>query len=162
MKIGIMADTHDNQEAVEEAVDFFNSGKIEQVLHAGDLVSPFTATKFEDLEGTLHFVWGNNEGARHHIRLNMQDIGANIYGDFASLEFDGCKIAMLHGENEKIVEALAESDSYDVVVRGHTHNPGMESGGKVVNPGPASGYLSNSRTVAVLDTEDSKVEIIRI
>lgn len=162
MKIGIIADTHDNQKAVEKAVDFFNSEGIKQVLHVGDLVSPFTADKFEDLNGKLHYVWGNNEGARHHIRKNLESIGAELHGDFASLEFDSCEIAMLHGENEEVVDVLAESERYDVVIRGHTHEPGVKKDGRVINPGPASGYLSDARTVAILNTDDLKVKISRI
>ncbi|MFW5911853.1 MAG: metallophosphoesterase [Candidatus Hadarchaeota archaeon] len=162
MKIGVIADTHDNQESVAAAVEFFNSEGAEHVLHAGDLVSPFTASKFEDLKAKLHYVWGNNEGAREHVRRNLERIGTEVYGNFASLKLDGCKIAMLHGEHEEVVEALAESDRYDVVVRGHTHDPGVDKKKMVINPGPASGYLQDNRTVALLDTEDLEAEIMEI
>lgn len=162
MKLGIMADTHDNLEPTEDAVDFFNEEGVEHVLHAGDLVSPFTANKFSDLDAELHFVWGNNEGDLFHCRSNLEEVGADLCGDFASLTFDGERIALLHGENEEIVEALAESEKFDVVVRGHTHEPEIREDPMVINPGPASGYLSDRRTVALLDTEEMSPEIVEI
>jgi putative phosphoesterase len=61
LKIGMMSDTHDRLEAVKKAVELFNSERVEHVLHAGDLVSPFVAPKFKELKAKLHYVWGNNE-----------------------------------------------------------------------------------------------------
>lgn len=162
MKIGLMSDTHDNQEATEKAVEFFNKKEVEHVLHAGDLVSPFTATKFAELKAELHFVWGNNEGDREHTRTKFGEIGVEPAGEFASLTLGGRKFALLHGKNEEVVEALAESGRYDVVVRGHTHEPGIRNNPLVINPGATSGYLAASRTVALLDTESMKAEIVEI
>ncbi|KXB06517.1 hypothetical protein AKJ53_00030 [candidate division MSBL1 archaeon SCGC-AAA382F02] len=157
-----MADTHDNLKATEKAVDFFNKEAVDHVLHAGDLVSPFTVNKFENLEAEFHFVWGNNEGDHFHIRNNFKDIGIEPEGDFSSLEFSGRKIALLHGENEEIVDALSESGVYDVVIRGHTHEPEIRENPLVINPGATSGYLSDSKTVVLLDTKDLEPELIEI
>lgn len=162
VKIGLIADTHDNQEAAEKAVELFNQEEVEHVLHAGDLVSPFTASKFANLDAEFHFVWGNNEGDRIFTTKKLKDINAEPAGEFQSLSLDGKNIALIHGENEEVVDALAESEKYDAVVRGHTHNPGVEEDPLVVNPGAASGYLCENRTVAILDTEKMKVEIKEI
>ena len=43
IKIGIIADTHDNLPNIEKAVETFNKGNIDLLFHAGDFVSPFTA-----------------------------------------------------------------------------------------------------------------------
>lgn len=162
MKVGLMADTHDNLEATEKAVDFFNEEGVEIVLHAGDLVSPFVVDKLSELEAELHYVWGNNEGDRNHIRKNFQEIGVEPAGEFASLELDGQKISLIHGKDEGVVDALAASEEYDVVVRGHTHSPQVQRDPLVINPGAASGYLSDRRTVALLDTEEMESEIVEI
>ncbi len=162
MKVGIMADTHDNLDATEKAVDLFNEEGVEHVLHAGDLVSPFTASRLADLDAELHYVWGNNEGDLLHCRSNLEEAGADIGGSFASLKLEGVKIALLHGEDEGIVDALAESNKFDVVVRGHTHEPSINEDPLVINPGPTSGYLSGRKTVAFLDTEDLSAKIVEI
>lgn len=162
MKIGLMADTHDNLEATEKAIELFNKENVSHVLHAGDLVSPFTGGKFEDLDAELHFVWGNNEGDKLHTRAVLEDIGIKPAGDFLSIEIDGKNIALLHGTDEEIVEALAGTKKFDAVVRGHTHEPEIKEDPLVINPGATSGYLTDSQTVAVLDTKRMKAEIIEL
>lgn len=162
LKVGIMADTHDNLDATEKAVDFFNEEEVDHVLHAGDLVSPFTANILADLDAEFHYVWGNNEGDKLHCRSNLKEMGADLGGNFTSLDLDETIVALLHGENEEIVEALAESEKFDIVVRGHTHKPEIREDPMVVNPGPASGYLSDQKTVALLDTEDMSGKIVEI
>lgn len=162
LKIGLMADTHDNLRATERAVELFNTEEVEHVLHAGDLVSPFVVDKLSNLESKLHFVWGNNEGDRLHIRAKLEEIGVRPLGEMASLKLGGRRIALLHGVHEEVVDALAESQKHDVVVRGHTHRPEIRENPLVINPGAASGYLSDRQTVALLDTEEIQAEIVEI
>lgn len=157
-----MSDTHDRLDAVEKAVKFFNDSGVEHVLHAGDLVSPFVAPKFGGLKAKLHYVWGNNEGDREHTRTKFGELGIEPLGEFASLELGGRRIALLHGKSEAVVEALAKSGLYEVVVRGHTHQAGVKEEPLVINPGEVCGYLSGRQTVAVLDLEALKAEIVEI
>lgn len=157
-----MADTHDNLDATESAIKMFNQRGVKHVLHAGDLVSPFVAAKFSELEADLHYVWGNNEGDRGHIRKNFEKIGVQPLGDFASIEFNGQDIVLLHGTSEEIVEALAESGTYDVVVRGHTHQASIRENPLVINPGEVCGWLSGKQTVALLDLDALKAKIVKI
>lgn len=163
MKIGLMADTHDQIDAVEQAIDFFNRAGVEHVLHAGDLVSPFVAPKFSGLKAKLYYVWGNNEGDREFIRVKFGELGIKPLGNFAALELGGRKIALLHGTHEEIVDALVKSGSFDVVVRGHTHQAGT-SGKKplLINPGEVCGYLSGRQTVAILDLAELHTEILEL
>ncbi len=158
-----MADTHDRIDAVERAIDFFNRAGVEHVLHAGDLVSPFVAPKFAKLKAKLHFVWGNNEGDRELVRVKFGDMGVKPLGNFAALELDGRKIALLHGTHEEIVGALLRSGTFDVVVRGHTHRAEVREGKTLlVNPGEVCGYLSGRLTVAMLDLAELRAEILEL
>lgn len=162
MKIGIIADTHDNLEAAKEAVDFFNDRNVSHVLHAGDLISPFVVEKFSKLEAEFHYVWGNNDGSQIHINSKLEEIGANPGGKFKSLDIDGIEIALLHGVEESIVDSLAKDSKFDLVVRGHTHETEVREDSNLINPGPASGYLAGKRTVAIFDTEKMKGDIFEI
>ncbi|MDI6820503.1 MAG: metallophosphoesterase [Candidatus Hodarchaeaceae archaeon] len=163
MKIGLMADTHDRLDAIKKAVEFFNRVGVEHVLHAGDLVSPFTAREFSALKAKLHVVWGNNDGDKEFLRTKFGEIGARLLGDFAELKFADRKIALLHGTNQDLVDALAGSELFDVVVRGHTHEAGLiEAQTLVVNPGEVCGYLSGRQTAAVLDLVALEAEIIEL
>ena len=161
MKIGLMSDTHDRIDAVERAIDFFNRTGVEHVLHAGDLVSPFVAPKFAKLRAKLYYIWGNNEGDREFVRVKFGELGVKPLGNFAALELDGRRIALVHGTHEGIVEALSKSGSFDVVVRGHTHRAEIrEEKTLIVNPGEVCGYLSGHQTVAILDLAELRAEIL--
>lgn len=163
MIIGIMSDTHDRIDAIEAAIDFFNRQGVSDVLHAGDLVSPFVVPKFSRLKARLHYVWGNNEGDREYIKVRFSELGIIPLGEFAALELGGRRIALLHGTQEHIVDSLLRCGSYDVVIRGHNHHAEIVDGPTLlVNPGEVCGYLTGLQTVALLDLEQRKAQIIRL
>ena len=162
--IGIISDSHDNLNAIRKAVEFFNKKEVKAVLHAGDIVSPFTARAFKELKSKLYFVFGNNDGDKITLTRWFEEIGATACGDFGDLTIDGLHIALLHGTNEALVKALARSGDFDVVIRGHTHDPGVKiiEGTPVINPGECSGVLSGKATVAVLEISNLNVEITEL
>jgi putative phosphoesterase len=153
MIIGIMADSHDHIEAIRQAVDFFNYNKVDLVIHAGDLISPFTAFEFQRLEMPFEAIYGNNDGEREGLKTAYQELC--ILEDFKEIDADGRKIAIIHGSNQDLVDALACCDKYDVLIRGHTHRMELADGKtKVINPGETCGYLSGKKTVILLSTDD--------
>ena len=162
--IGIISDSHDNLNAIRKAVEFFNNNDVKAVLHAGDIVSPFTARAFKELKSKLYFVFGNNDGDKITLTRWFEEIGATSCGDFGDLTIDGLHIALLHGTDEALVRALARSGDFDVVIRGHTHDPGVKiiEGTPVINPGECSGVLSGKATVAVLEIANLNVEITEL
>lgn len=162
--IGIISDSHDNMDALRKAVKFFNEREVKAVLHAGDLVSPFTARAFKELKPKLYFVFGNNDGDKVTLTKRFEEIGATSCGDFGDLTIDGLHIALMHGTNEALVKALAKSGEFDVVVRGHTHNPSVKiiDGVTVINPGESAGVLSGKSTVAILEIANLNVEITQL
>jgi len=163
MIIGAMADSHDRLDAVDKAISFFNSREVTDVLHAGDLVSPFVVPLFSKLKAKLHFVWGNNEGDHDFVKVRFADIGVRPLGDFAALQLGGKKIALLHGIHEEIVDSLVESGCYDLVVRGHNHKAEIIEGETlVVNPGEVCGYLTGRQTVALIDLQEMHAQIVEL
>lgn len=158
-----MSDTHDRLDAVEKAISFFNTREVTDVLHAGDLVSPFVVPLFTKLKAKLHYVWGNNEGDHDYITVRFADIGLRPLGDFAALQLGGKKIALLHGTHEEIVDLLVKSGAYDLVVRGHNHKAEIIEGDTlVVNPGETCGYLSGRQTVALIDLDRMQAHIVEL
>jgi putative phosphoesterase len=162
--IGIISDSHDNLAAIRKAVEFFNTKQIKAVLHAGDIISPFTVKVFKELNSTLYFVFGNNDGDRVTLAKRFEEIGAVSCGDFGDLTVDGLHIALLHGTDEALVKALARSGDFDIVIRGHTHDPGVHiiEGTPIINPGECSGVLSGKCTVATLEVANLNVEITEL
>jgi len=161
--IGILADTHDHIEATTRAVNLFNDEKVSMVIHAGDLVSPFSVEPLKKLEVPIKYVFGNNERERERIKKKMDGMDVET-GDCIEIEYKNIKIVAYHGENPFILEALIQCKQYDVVVTAHTHQPEVsnEEGVLVVNPGEVCGYLTGRKTVALLNTEKLEAEIREI
>ncbi len=159
--IGIMSDSHDHMGGILAAVKVFNQEKVELVVHAGDLISPFTAGAFDTLHAPLEAILGNNDGERRGLMAAYAELCP--LEDFKELEVDGRKIALIHGTTEALVDALRESGKYDLVIRGHTHRMEIIEGSTmVVNPGETCGYLSGEKTVVLLDTQDLSWEKVQL
>lgn len=161
--IGIMGDSHDCVESMKKAVEFFNKEETDMVVMTGDLVSPFMVEHLRGLESGIRGVFGNNEGDKKTINDNLADIDVEL-ADFLEFEYDGMNIAVYHGHNPSILDSIVKSCKYDIVLTGHTHTPEVTIEGNtlIVNPGELCGYLSGSRTVALVDPQAFEARICEI
>lgn len=161
MQLGIIADTHDNVAAAEAAVEIFNEHGIETVIHCGDFIAPPMLPLFEGFE--LHGVLGNNDGELDGLELFFDDLGngSQLHGRYATLEFDGKTIFVLHGDQGKdTVEEYASDGDYDYVLYGHFHEAEQRTveGTTVLNPGGHFPTVPDEhRSVVTLDTADGAV-----
>ena len=154
MRVGIIADTHDNVDAIRAATDLFAEEDVTEVIHCGDLIAPPVVDFFEGF--ALHAVIGNNDGELDGLDRAIRGLGAEsaLHGRFADLEFDGVRVAVLHGEDRDHVDEVAAGD-YDVVCYGHHHATERHDVGDttVINPGAHFPTVPESeRSVAILDT----------
>ncbi|KAA0003682.1 MAG: metallophosphoesterase [Thermoplasmata archaeon] len=158
MVIGVLADTHDNMPAIEEAVSFFNENNVSLVLHAGDIISPFTARAFQKLNGKMIAIFGNNDGDKLYLKTLFSPF-AEIYDDPYVGEIEGKKIAMTH--KPEIVDAL--SLKYDIVIYGHTHeNEIRKEDTIIINPGECCGYLTGKRSIVLFFPQKMDAQLIYI
>jgi putative phosphoesterase len=165
MLVGLISDTHDNLPIVEKAVKKLNEEKVELVLHAGDYVAPFVIQKFKNLQAKLIGVFGNNDGDHELLKKRFsENKNLEIRGNFAVIKVDNLKIALLHGNEEELLKALIDNESFDVIVHGHMHKADVYRKGKtlIVNPGEVCGYLSGRSTMALLDTAKLEVKIVEL
>lgn len=160
--IGIIADSHDNMDAIKKAVNFLNSRReVNLVLHAGDFVAPFTVKEFKNLKKKMLGVFGNNDGERKGLKEKFSEIKVEIK-DFHELKYENKKIALYHGTSEDITKALIKCKKYDVLILGHTHKAEIKKileKTLVINPGEVCGYLTGKRTLALLDTKKMVAKI---
>ncbi|MFH1007276.1 MAG: metallophosphoesterase [Candidatus Latescibacterota bacterium] len=156
--VGIISDTHDHRPAIARGVTLFNQRGVGLVLHAGDMVAPFTAKDFGKLDSPFIGVFGNNDGERVGLRKAFREIG-EIHPGVHTFLHEGKKFALMHEPSS--LEVLIHSGDFDVTVYGHTHGVDVREGTTlVVNPGEACGWLSGRCTVAILDLERTEVEIV--
>ena len=159
MKIGVISDTHDNMPLVKKAVGAFNEAGVSQVLHAGDMVSPFVRQAFEGLKAPMLYVFGNNEGEIAGTYKLFKGF-AEVQSGPVVREFGGRRVYLNHEPH--CLESLAKSGDFDIIIYGHTHNIDVRTVGHtlIVNPGECCGYLTGHSTVAIVDTEKMSAEII--
>ena len=165
MLIGVMSDTHDDIVQTKKAVSRFNSEGVEQVLHAGDFVSPFMIDTLKELRAPLTGVFGNNDGDRRLLESKTAGLPSmKIEGTFARIDAGGMRIALLHGNDRELLETLAACGSLDLLVYGHTHRAEVRKDGSllIVNPGEVYGHLTGRSTVALVDTVKRSAEIVEI
>jgi putative phosphoesterase len=165
MLVGIMSDTHDDIVQTKKAVSKFNREGVEQVLHAGDFISPFMIDTLKELTAPLTGVFGNNDGDRSLLERKSGVLPSmKITGTFARIEMGGMRIALLHGNDRELFETLTTCSSLDLLVYGHTHRPEIRKEGSllIVNPGEVYGHLTGRSTVALVDTVKRSAGIVDI
>ncbi len=159
MKIGVIADTHDNLSAVGKAVALFNDIDVGLVIHAGDMIAPFVAVPFKNLQAPLVAVFGNCDG---EILGLKQAFPEQIYYPPHELTIAEKQVLVFHEPHA--VESLAKSNSFDCIIYGHTHKIDIRHVGStlVLNPGECGGWLYGERSAAIWDTKAMTADIIPV
>ena len=146
MKIGILADTHDNLPKIEKAVKFFNRKRVDFVLHAGDFIAPFAVAKLKNLSCDFCGVFGNNDGERIGL---TQISGGKIKEGPLRITLDSRRIVLVHDINS--IDPVAEK--VQLIIFAHTHEAEISHKDTflLLNPGECGGWLSNRSSVAIVD-----------
>jgi len=167
LKVYVISDTHDRLDTLEKFLKivgaFLEPGYL---IHLGDIVSPFTLRYIvsnlpENLK--LKVVLGNNDADK----VLISKIAEDVEDQPTEVEFCGMKALLLHGFKspeltEKIVDSIACSNYYSVVMYGHTHKYRLNKkcSSYVLNPGALSGYLAQEATYGVVDCESLTASIV--
>lgn len=152
MKIGIMADSHDNLPKIRAAMELFQQEGVGLILHAGDFVAPFAVRAMTPAPCRVLAVFGNNDGERIGLAKAFEAIG-EVHPRIATVEVEGRRIGVVH--QDELVAPIAAGNALDLLVYGHTHRLDIRREGRVliVNPGEVGGWLTGKSTVVILDTE---------
>ncbi|TFG01852.1 MAG: metallophosphoesterase [Promethearchaeota archaeon] len=170
VKLAVISDTHDCRDKILKAVYIMNERNVEALIHCGDYCSPFTKRWFDDLKDNIkenfYGVFGNNDGDPVFLRKNLGQICELVDGSMELVKnLDGKRVFASHMPKSETIEALENSNKFDIILSGHTHtivNKKNENGVLVVNPGEACGYLTGKATFAIIDTQKMEAEIIEL
>ena len=162
MKLGFLADTHDNLPTIKKAIDFFNKREVNLVLHLGDFVSPFFLNALNELRSKLVAVFGNNDGDKLMLTKRFYEKGYDLFTPPHTLDLDRQKVLMLHEPFE--LKALSKSGEYRIIAYAHTHIPEIkrERETLIINPGECGGWLYGRSTIAFVDLDTLECEIIEL
>ena len=161
MKIGILADIHDNVDNIRHAVNLLNGLQVEVVLIAGDLVSPLVVPSLRKLRGKVIACFGDNDGNQIGIAGGMRVVGTMAYGPVCYRTDDGVHILMAH-QLQEIRDCI---DGSDVVVFAHSHRSSIATdrhGRVFINPGEVGGWMYRKPSIAVYETTTKEAQIIEL
>ncbi|MEQ9455099.1 MAG: YfcE family phosphodiesterase [Phycisphaeraceae bacterium] len=166
MRVGVISDTHDRLPTFRRAMAMFRQVGVGAVFHAGDFVAPFAAKLLlPEVSGLgetpVHCVLGNNDGERAGLKAMLPQV---VEGALR-VEVGGRVVVMSH-----FIEWLRPEEMMgaDVVITGHTHEAGhevVEVGGQQqlrLNPGECCGWVTDRCTVALLDLETLKADVVEV
>lgn len=162
MHIGLISDTHNNEQTLGAAVARFRQAQVQAVLHAGDVTSAFTLTLLDGFD-----VWIATGNMDHDPQLAVavaERFGAARLARIHEISFNGARIAMIHGDSWARLETLIRAATYDYVIHGHTHVPNDETVGKtrVINPGALGHSRWRCATCAILDPTTGDLQWIEL
>ena len=165
-KIGIIADAHDNQHAINKAITIFQEEQVNYIFHCGDFIAPFSVKALFQADIPLRLCFGNNDGEKRMIRKLVSNQTNCKLGEIMLLEeIDGKKIAMTHGHHSDILNMALSSGNFDIVLSGHIHKKEMKklpNGTLHINPGEGGGWLTNSPSLAVITLDTLEVKFVDI
>lgn len=158
MKIGILSDTHNDQDNIQKAVTIFEMHQLERLVFCGD------ATTVESIEWfckyPLIYTFGNGDFATGEIKALLKAYNpSNFAGYVFNGELGGKKVGATHGHLINFSDEMINSGKFDYVFLGHTHLRMDQKIGKtrLINPGALGGAHKQSRSVAILDLETDQL-----
>ncbi|MEM4790806.1 MAG: metallophosphoesterase [Thermofilum sp.] len=166
-RVAVVSDSHDRVDNLRRFAEEARREAVEVVIHAGDIVSPFALRELRGFK--IYAVFGNNDGEKLLLSRVAGELGAALTEQPLFTSIGGRDVAIVHGASSpeltaKLVEALARSNLFSIVVYGHTHKLDVRRVGEtlVVNPGTLSGYLADKATYALVDLDTLEVEIVEV
>jgi putative phosphoesterase len=117
--IGIISDTHENEEAIKKAISIFKIKKVDFVVHCGDIISPPILEHFKGLN--MKFVFGNNDGEKIGLNNKGKELGFEEITDEKEFTYKRKKFYVYHGTNKEKLDGIIKSNKYNYIFTGHTH-----------------------------------------
>jgi hypothetical protein len=160
MRIAILGDTHSRYQTVQSALQILREKEINLVIHYGDIDDADTVRLFDGF--TTHFVFGNSDWDKATLRQAMQETGATLHEAFGNLEIKGVTIAWTHGDDKRLLRDLENSQHYDFLFYGHTHQREQHKSGKTVVANPGALHRARPKTFNILDLDSRTLETVEV
>ncbi len=159
MKIAVFSDSHDHVWNLKRAVEQAKEAGAGEIIHCGDLVSPFLMEEFDRFPGRVHLIYGNNMGDPELLNMRIQERKDSVrfHGWVGELKYGSKSVCFIH--DPRLAAKVSRSGDYDLVCFGHTHLWHLENvnGCTILNPGAVLGNKEPAGW-ALVETETMEVE----
>lgn len=167
MILGVLSDTHGQEERTAIAVRLLRRVGAEAFVHCGDVGGDGVLGALAGLRAWV--VCGNTDGPDPALESYARTLGLNLAQNAPlRVELDGRSLAVFHGHEagfhrlmSVLLETGAPPDDFgrcDYILHGHTHLLALNRIGalRVLNPGAL--HRAMTHTVATLDLRTDAVE----
>src|SRR5258705_2253319 len=142
--MGVISNSHGRADAVASAVEVFAASAVDPIGHCGDVGGRHVLDVIAGVGGV--FVWGDRDLARTGSMRYSYTLNIKCLGIMGELEIADKKLAILHGDDKKLLHRLLKEQQYDYLLCGHALTPEDHIIGRtrVLNPGPLFGSTPSS------------------
>src|SRR5687768_16444728 len=157
--VGVISNSDGRADAVASAVNIFKSAGATFVIHCGDVGGRHVLDALgEDVHAV--FVWGDRDRDRMGLLRYAHSVGVECLGLIGDLDLDGKKLAVVHGDDRKLMRKLLDEQQHDYLLCGHETSMEDYVVGKtrVLNPGPLRGTQAGSGLL--LTPATGKIKIV--
>jgi putative phosphoesterase len=153
MKIGIIADTHDDIDNLKAVLRTLQAEDVTMILHCGDVCEPHMIRALVGFDAWI--AQGNMDRDLKLARVVEGMLGRGRFAWLQRPALNGHRVAVLHGDNDEVLANLIASGEYAYVFHGHTHRCRDQMIGRtrVINPGALGGRQPEERSFCILDLE---------
>jgi len=160
MRLGILADTHDELARARAAVELLRVAGAEALVHCGDLASPPIVAACAIRP--LYFAFGNHDAdSVPALRQAAADYGAVCLGWGGVVELGGRRVGVAHGHMTVDVRRVL-ADRPDYLLSGHSHSPSDVQDGEVRRINPGALHRADEFTVAILDLASGELKWLTV
>ena len=161
MKIGVVSDTHNNLNNIEQIISLFNDLQVGIVVHTGDIASSKALEMFSRLKCDLVGVYGNNDREEIDIKETAKNLNFQFQEPPKILTLFNRKIAIFH-EPQTIESFVKKNRDVDIILHGHTHRYRNENkkGTLVFNPGESAGMLNGKNAIGMVNLKNLQAKRI--
>lgn len=156
--LGVISNSDGRGEALASAVNIFKAAGATFIIHCGDVGGRHVLDELaSDIPAT--FVWGDRDRDRMGLLRYGHSVGVDCLGLFGDLDFDQKKVAVVHGDDRKLLRKLLDEQQHDYILCGHELEQEDYTVGKtrVLNPGPLRG---DTGAAMLLDPTSGKVQLV--
>ena len=157
--LGVISNSDGRGEAVSSAVNIFKASGATFIVHCGDVGGRHVLDALSsDIPTT--FVWGDRDSDRMGLLRYSHSLGLDCLGMMGDLEFDDKRIAVIHGNDRKLLRKLLDEQQHDYILCGHEMSLEDYTVGKtrVLNPGPLRGTQAGS--AMLFDPASGKITLV--
>lgn len=160
MLVGVMSDTHGHQPFTREAARMLAALEAERLIHCGDIGSAEVVHLLRDWP--VDYVLGNVDGGGRDFADAIAAAGSTLHGEFAALELEGRRLALLHGHDTRRLRETIAGEEFDLVCHGHTHVRRLEQMGRTLVLNPGAVFRANPRSIAIVRLPELEVTHINL